>query len=225
MPRLHGDQRDLLAKFFETTFDQLTADDPNAVVFIDSTRAARLARWLSDQGVSEAHGEVSPGVVTSVRWPGLRILRVREQSPAVGQEKVYAPQSQSDPTVRTWTSTANLFQVDTASMPTFWSLAKPTTHHKRGASCYRETTLPNSKASPEHPNWFRTFPAQPDHQHMTPRAVELVVLQKQPDDTDIQLAAFAQHLRAGMLTAFNERWVTTPSPLRIIDKLAEYMRS
>ncbi len=225
LPRLHGDQRDLLAKFFETTLDQVAADDPNAVVFIDSTRIARLARWLSDQGVNEARGEVSPGLVAGVRWPSLRLLRVREQAPAIGQEKIYAQQLPNDPTVRTWTSTANLFQVDTASMPTFWSLAKPTSHHKRGASCYRETTLPNSKVSPEHPNWFRVFSALPDYQHMTPRAVELVVLQKQATDADVQLASFAQHLRAGMLTAFNERWVTTPSPLRIIDKLAEYMRS
>ena len=54
--------------------------------------------------------------------------------------------------------------------------------------------------------------------------MEVVILQKQPGDDNIQLASFAQHLRAGMLTARNERWVTTPSPLRIIDKLAEYMK-
>ena len=224
-PRAHGDQRELLAKFFESTFDQLTTDDPNAVIFIDSTRAARLARWLADQGVSEARGEVRAGVIASTRWPGLRLLRIREQAPSIGQEKLYAAQTEGDPSVRTWTSTAKLFQVGGASVPTFWSLAKPTTHHKRGASCYRQTMLLNSRKSPENPDWFSAFPAQPDQQHMTPRAVEIVVLQKQAADTDIQLASFAQHLRAGMLTAFNDRWVTSPSPLRIVDKLAEYMRS
>ncbi len=225
LPRLHSDQRDLLAKFFETTLDQLATDDPNAVVFIDSTRSARLARWLSDQGVIDARGAVAPGVDASVRWPGLRLLRVREQAPAIGQEKTYAAQAPSDPTVRAWTSTPRLFQVDPAALPTFWSLAGPTTKHKRGASCYRQTVLPISKKSPDRSNWFSAFPAQPDHQHMTPRAVELVVLQRQAIDTDVQLASFAQALRAGMLTGFNDRWVTTPSPLRIVDKLAEYMRT
>jgi hypothetical protein len=59
---------------------------------------------------------------------------------------------------------------------------------------------------------------------MNARAVEIVVLQKQLADDDVQLASFAQHLRAGLLTARNERWVTTPTPLRIVEKLAEYMR-
>ncbi|WP_439668992.1 hypothetical protein [Cupriavidus necator] len=55
--------------------------------------------------------------------------------------------------------------------------------------------------------------------------MEFVILQKQPQDSNLQLASFAQHLRAGMLTARNEPWVTTPTPLRIIEKLSEYMRA
>jgi hypothetical protein len=225
LPKNWVDQSALLAQFFESTFDQIAASDPNAVVFIDSTRSARLARWLSDMGVREEKRTVAPGIVTADRWPTLRLLRIREQSPGIGQEKRFDGMSPDGQTLRTWTSTQRLFQVDGTAAPTFWSLARPSTHHKRGASCYRTTFLPNSHKTPDRPNEFMEFPAQPDKQHLNSRAIEIVILQKQASDDDIRLASFAQHLRAGMLAARNERWVITPSPLRIIDKLAQYLKA
>ncbi len=224
LPRARVDQRALLAQFFESTLDELAAQDPNAVVFIDSTRAAKLASWLSDPGVRDEKRPLAPGISAAQRWPTLRLLRIREQAPAIGQEKVFEGATPDGSAVRTWTSTQRLFQVSGTAAPTFWSLARPSTHHKRGASCYRDKLLPNSHKTQEKPGDFTSFPAQPDKQHLNSRAVEVVILQKQPGDDNIQLASFAQHLRAGMLTARNERWVTTPSPLRIIDKLAEYMK-
>lgn len=225
LPRAHVDQRALLAQFFVTTFDELAELDPSAVVFIDSTRSARLASWLADPGVRDDKRQVAPGVLASQRWPSLRLLRIREQAPAIGQEKVFEAESGKDSFLRTWTSTQRLFQVGGTTAPTFWSLARPSTHHKRGASCYRDMMLPNTRKTAENPGAFSLFPAQPDKQHLNSRAVEIVILQKQSADEDVQLASFAQHLRAGMLTARNERWGTTPSPLRIIEKFTEYMRA
>lgn len=225
LPRTYPDQRRLLEGFFESTFDELAALDPNAVVFIDSTRAARLAPWLTDVGVRDGSRPVAPGVLCSQRWPTLRLLRIREQAPVIGQEKRFEAAAEDGAALRTWTSTQRLFQVGGTAAPTFWSLARPSTHHKRGASCYRDMMLPNSNRTADNPGAFARFPAQPDKQHLNARALEVVIMQRQLGDDDIQLASFAQHLRAGMLTARNERWVTTPSPLRIIDKLTEYMKA
>lgn len=225
LPRSRLDQRGLLAQFFENTFDELSAHDRNGVVFIDSTRLARLASWLSDPGVKDQRRVVAPGIQATDRWPSLRLLRIREQAPAIGQEKLHGDASAGDQVVRTWTSTQRLFQVQGTAAPTFWSLARPSTKHKRGASCYREILLPNSSRTNGVKGSAALYPAQPDEQHLNARAVEIVILQKQSSDTDAQLASFAQHLRAGMLTAQNVRWVTTPSPLRIIDKLSDYMKA
>ena len=224
LPAPWAARRELLAQFFQSTFDDMVAVDPNAVVFIDSTRAARLASWLSDSGMRETSRQVAPGVLTAQRWPTLRLIRIREQAPTIGQEKIFGVSNGAEAPLRTWTSTPRLFRVSGASAPTFWSLARPGTHHKRGASCYREMLLPNSNQTEDNPKAFVPFPAQPDKQHLNSRAVEVVILQKQADDDEVQLASFAQHLRAGLLTARNERWVTAPTPLRIIDKLTEYMR-
>ncbi|MEC3768774.1 RNaseH domain-containing protein [Cupriavidus sp. SS-3] len=224
-PRMNADQRILLANFFASTFDDITSLDANAVVFIDSTRTARLASWLGDVGVRTSQRQIAPGIVLSQRWPMLRVLRVREQAPSIGQEKIHGHSTEHGMLVRSWTSTQRLFEVDGTSAPTFWSLAKPSTHHKRGASCYRSIVLPALSKPDEATEPFAMFPAQPDKQHLTSRAVEFVILQKQPHDSNLQLASFAQHLRAGMLTARNEPWVTTPTPLRIIEKLSEYMRA
>lgn len=223
LPAQSQSRRELLAQFFQSTFDDIFALDPHAVVFIDSTRAAKLASWLSDNGTRDGIRQVAQGVQAGQRWPTLRLIRIREQAPSLGQEKLHQAGDGATP-IRTWTTTPRLFRVGGAAAPTFWSLARPSTHHKRGASCYRPMPLPNSNQSADSPEPFTIFPAQPDKQHLNSRAVEIVVLQKQDGDDDVQLASFTQHLRAGLMTARNERWVTTPTPLRIIDKLGEYMR-
>lgn len=143
----------------------------------------------------------------------------------MGQEKIHRNLEVDGQHVRTWTTTPRLFRVGDTPAPTFWSLAKPTGHYKRGASCYRAIMLPNTKPIADHPGLVRAFPARAKDQHANPRAIEIVVLQLQPEDNPTQLAAFAQALRAGMLTALNERWVSSPSPLQIIDALAQYMRA
>lgn len=216
-------QRALMASLTTATFDDLDALDPNAVVFIDATRSARWARWVTDGALRGAAHEVAKGVFLGDRWPGLRVFRIRALAPALGQERGRRSDVEGAPDVMTWTVTQQLFQVGGTSVPTFWSISKPMDHPKRGASCYREMLLPNSKKSPERPGPFAMAPAQPDVHHATPQAVEIALLQSQPSDDAGQLAAFAQRLRAGMLTTRNEKWVSSPTPLRIVDKLAQYM--
>ncbi|MCL2876542.1 MAG: DUF3962 domain-containing protein [Betaproteobacteria bacterium] len=223
LPRTYPDKQVMLSQFFVDTFDKITADDPNAVVFIDSTRLAKKvgATWLSDTKMS-GENLVTKGISAAQRWPTLRLIRIREQTPTIGQEEKYS--SPEGDSVCYWTSTKRLFRVGGASTPTFWSLATPSTHHKRGASCYREMLLRPNKFS-ENAGLIMKVPAKPEEQHMNPRAVEIVILQKQAGDDDVRLASFAQYLRAGMFTARNVRWATVPTPLRIIYKLAEYMEA
>ncbi len=225
LPHQGEQQRELMSEFLVSTFDHLAEIDPNAVVFIDSTRAAKLASWLTDVSTRENKREVAPSLFAGERWPGLRLLRIREQSPAIGQENSVPAEADEALPVKVWTSTQRLFRVNGTAIPTYWSLAKPSTHHKRGASCYRTMLLPTSSKGKVAAGKFSPFPAQPDKQHLNARAVEVAVLQKQDGDDDAQLASFAQHLRAGMLTARNETWVTTPTPLRIIEKLTEYLKA
>lgn len=225
LPRAHVAQRALLASFFTSTFDQIAAQDPCAVIFIQSTRLARLATWLSDRGIREAPLAVSPAVSVPQRWPSLRLIRIREQTPAIGQEKTHDVMTPDGHVLRTWTSTRRLFEVGAAAAPTFWSMDNPFTQKKRGVSCYRDMLLRNSKKTEAHPGDCLLYPAQPDAQHLNTQALEIVILHQHRDDDSVALASFAQHLRAGMLTARNERWVTSPTPLRIIDKLAEYLEA
>ncbi len=224
-PHTSEQQRELTSKFLVSTFDHVAKLDPGAVIFIDSTRAARLASWLTDVSTRDNKREVAPQTFAGERWPGLRLVRIREQAPVIGQENTVLAEEEGAPPIKVWTSTQRLFHVNGATVPTYWSLAKPSTHHKRGASCYRSMLLPASSKGDVDSGKFSQFPAQPDKQHLNARAVEIVVLQKQGGDDDAQLASFAQHLRAGMLTARNETWVTTPTPLRIIDKLSEYLKA
>lgn len=226
LPRKAEARRSAFARFATETLNDIHQLDPNAVVFIDSTRTAKLGGgWLADRSINGHSLEVAPGTIVRERWPGLRLLRIRSQAPSMGQEKIHRNLEVDGQHVRTWTTTAKLFRVDRTPAPTFWSLAKQANHPKRGASCYRNIVLPNPKPTEEHPGPARTFPARAKVQHANPRAIEVVVLQHQPEDDATHLAGFAQALRAGMLTALNERWVSSPSPLQIIDALAQYMRA
>lgn len=225
LPRAQVPKRALLARFFTSSFDQIATCDPHAVIFIDSTRSARLATWLSDRGTRETPLAVASTVAAHQRWPGLRLIRIREQAPAIGQEKLHDVLAPDGDVLRTWTSTRRLFAVDGTAAPTFWSMDNPPSQEKRGISCYREILLRNSKKTDAQPGDCMLFPARPDVQHLNTQPLEIVILNKRQDDDDAALATFAQHLRAGMLTARNERWVTTPTPLRIIEKLGEYLRA
>lgn len=226
LPRKQDASRAAFAVFATKTLNDIHQLDPNAVVFIDSTRTVRLGGgWLADRSINGHSLEVAPGTLVHEQWPGLRLLRIRSQAPSMGQEKVHLDLQVDGQPVRTWTTTPKLFRVEGMPTPTFWSLAKPNNQPKRGASCYRDIVLPNPKRTEEHPGPARAFPARAKNQHANPRAIEVVVLQHQSEDDATHLAAFAQALRAGMLTALNERWVSSPSPLQIIDALAQYMRA
>jgi hypothetical protein len=226
LPHKADAKRTAFAHFASETLEDIHQLDPNAVVLIDSTRTAKLgAGWLSDRSISGGAIEVSRGVLAHERWPGLRLLRIRSQAPSMGQEKIYKHLETKGQKVRTWTTTPKLFQVQNTPVPTYWSLAKQTGHPKRGVSCYRTVMLPNPKPTEENPGPVAAFPPRAKDQHANPRAIEVAVLRHHDADNPERLAAFAQALRAGMLTAQSERWVSSPSPLQIIDALAQYMRA
>jgi len=225
LPQKVDARRAAFARFVTETLNDIHQLDPNAVVFIDSTRTAKLGGgWLSDRNITGGPLTVAPDTLVHERWPGLRLLRIRSQAPSMGQEKIHQDLEAGGRKIKTWTTTPKLFQVKNTPAPTFWSLAKQAGHPKRGVSCYRTVMLPNPKRTEDIPGPVAAFLPRAKDQHANPRAIELVVLQHQPADNAMHLAAFAQALRAGMLTAQNERWVSSPSPLQIIDALAQYMR-
>jgi hypothetical protein len=47
--------------------------------------------------------------------------------------------------VQVWTSIQRLLHLIDVIAPTYWSLAKPVSHHKRGVSCYRPMLLRSPK--------------------------------------------------------------------------------
>lgn len=202
--------------FLALVLDEVAATAPNAVVLIDATRHKGLWRRLSD--ATAKYGPQSLDAEASPRqsWSGLRIIRVRTQSPTMVNIRHYEQLMESGAALRVATSVMRLFRVTGSSAPTYWSYGKPIGQYKRGASCYRPMPLPTRLRG------VAEFP--PDYgQHQTPRGTEFVVLQAQVDDDIDRIALLCEQLRLGVPQARGDIVVRVPSPLHAIEKLADYM--
>ena len=207
--------QNLCQRFVKEVLDSLAGEDSGACVFLDTAHLRRAIPSLADAKCGI--GTFSTGVNTLApkAWAGLRLIRVRDQVPLMVAMRSEAGPDGTD--LRWATSVRRLFSVDGASAPTFWSVAGPTTQHKRGISCYRPRQLPSKNGAQE-------FAPDSGH-HANPRGVELVIMQRGRDDDVDALAGFAQMLRAGIPQARGDVWVKHPSPLFILDKLGDYMAS
>lgn len=208
--------RGFFQRFVASTLGDVAATDPNAIAFIDSTRY--VARWSYLKDRTKRTGEIvfEGGVEVPKACATLRIVRVRDLAPAFVHLNPRPARSADIDYLQIPTSVQRLIRVPVAELPTYWSVAKPIGHPKRGVSCYRPRLLLDNEKKPAlHPADFG--------QHQTPRGTEFAVLQCQPHDDANQLAILGHHLRAGVPQAPGEMWVKTPAPLHTIRKLEDYM--
>lgn len=211
------DAKSFFEDFYKNTMDEISEEDPNAVIFIDAVHSRRYAPWLTDSGMLGIDGDLAFPV--SQKWQSLRLMRIREQAPVICHEKIHYEDGEPKPTATTWTAVRRLYQSTATPIPTFWSIDAYFTKSKRGDSCYRIMKLPDSNGR------FSPYKKRSDEKHLNPQALEISILQKQPNDDAIKLAAFAHHLRKCSMATTNDQFVKTPAPLRIVDKLAEYMET
>ena len=197
--------KDNFQKFCREIIDE--ANTQYGCVFIDSTHSKRLWPWLADTGATTSHAPFSDG--SNAKWESARIFRVREQAPPLMIEKF-----KDDYAVHT--TCARLFRVNDGDVPIYWSLGQPLVKLKRGVSTYQETELPESDNTIKSRGpWLKPAP--------TPNAIEFTLLSHlATDDTD-QLACFASALRRGVLQANFDKWIRSPAPIFITNKLEEYL--
>lgn len=204
-------------KFVAEVLDEVAAEDPNSVVFIESTRSAGMWKRLADRTCAFGTQALDSEQVARPGWSSLRIIRVREQAPTMVNLRTLDHTLDNGERLRVSTSVQRLFSVSGASAPTYWSFGPPIGQHKRGASCYLPMMLPEKQSG------AKLFP--PDYgQHQTPRGTEFVILQANPKDDLDQLAHYCEMLRIGVPQARGDIWVKVPSPLYAIEKLEDYMR-
>ena len=224
-----GDKvRFFFQQFAAKALSDIAAADPNAVVFIDSTRHAKHWPYLRDRHEQVQHIEFDAGVSLTTSVKSLRLIRVREQSPTVVHLNLRKYDDKGE-FMKVPTSVQRLLRVKSAQVPTYWSIAKPITKSKRGVSCYRSISLPKSTTKPKDyigafkSNYSREITAPDFGQHSTPNGTEFSILYMPlGDDADL-LASFAHQLRAGIPQTLGDIWVKLPAPLHIIGKLRDYM--
>ncbi len=207
--------RGFFQRFTASALDDIAARDPNAVVFIDSTRHAKHWSYLKDRTYRSDRIELEGGITVSDACNTLRIVRVRDLAPTMVHLNPRSVDNLDSGFLIVPTSVQRLVQVIDADVPTYWSIAKPVGHSKRGASCYRTRLLPQNGAAMEYPADYG--------QHQTPKGTEFAILHCQQGDNPDLLGFFAHHLRAGVPQARGDIWVKVPSPLHTITKLEDYM--
>jgi hypothetical protein len=216
LPRTRDQRRALYQRFTADVLRQAAERDPNAIVLVESSNAARHWSSLRDTDLDGRPLQFDAHVSLPEAYKSLRLIRVRDQAPMIMQVFSRRISKASAETVQVPTSVQRLYQVD-AAVPTFWSIAGPITRHKRGVSCYREMRLPTTARKQE------SLHAPDPGQHSTPTATEFSVMQCKDGDSPLVLASFAQQLRSGVPQARGDLWVKTPAPLFALRKLTEYM--
>jgi hypothetical protein len=203
-------------RFMTEVLDDTAKIDPNAVVFIDSTRLASMWKKLGDKGAKFGMQSLDADNAPRQAWAQLRLIRVREQAPTMVNVRKDGPLLPSGVPLEIATSVKRLFSIGGTQAPTYWSYGPPG-QKKRGTSCYRSVVLPDKSRS-------ATVEFEPEYgQHQTPRGTEFVILQAQEQDEPRHLARFAERLRLGVVQARGDIWVKVPSPLFAVSKLADYM--
>lgn len=206
--------RALVSNLVRESLDSIAGDDPNAVIFVDATHMAKF--WSSISNAKLTSGEIVVEGQGSSRWSRLRLIRTRESAPMIVQQKSAVLDGQR---LEWATPVQRLIQVGGCSTPTFWSVARPMGHFKRGTSCYREKVVQRSDRT-----GIETYPADVS-QHQTPNPVEIAILHCQESDDPTVLAGLAHRMRAGIPQARGDIWVKLPSPLHVLEKVREYLES
>lgn len=74
------ERRQNFLTFVRRVVDEIAAEDPHALVLVDSTSARTLWKWLSDENISSDIFLEDVAATPPFSWKGLRFVRVREGS-------------------------------------------------------------------------------------------------------------------------------------------------
>lgn len=74
------ERRKNFLSFLRSIVNEAAAEDPNALILVESTTARSLWSWLSDENISSELYLDDPAVRPPSSWKGLRFVRVREGS-------------------------------------------------------------------------------------------------------------------------------------------------
>ncbi|ROH91760.1 DUF3893 domain-containing protein [Stagnimonas aquatica] len=207
-------QKSLISKLLRESFDSLSSEDANAVVFVDATNMARFWPMLTNPKAKSddivIDGQAFP------KWNSLRLIRVRENAPMIVHQRSALF---GDRSIEWATPVQRLIEAADTVVPTYWSIARTIGQFKRGTSCYRSKYVLRADRL-----GFEERDAEYS-QHQTPNPIELAVLRRQLNDDPTVLAGLGHHLRAGIPQARGDIWVKMPSPLHVLEKIREYLES
>lgn len=207
--------RGFFQRFTARVLDDVAESCPNAIVFVDSTRHAKNWSYLKDRVTRSSAVDFDSGETVSKACSSLRIVRVRDLVPTMVHLNPRRVTNAEFDQLLVPTTVQRLIHLKDAELPTYWSIAKPIGHPKRGVSCYRTRLLPQDGCAVDRPADYG--------QHQTPRGTEFAILQRQEDDDAAMLAILAHQLRAGVPQARGDILVKVPSPLHTLTKLEDYM--
>lgn len=229
--------------FVRRVVDEVAADDPNALVLVDSTSARSLWSWLSDENISSDIYLEDVAAAPPSSWKGLRFVRVREGSAgrlSVLAERKWTPVTReglpvaADPVEEVYATAAERL---IESLPEGNARARHylTAHGfdvrnrgARGQSVYRGKAgfqkfgAPTPADSPVGKKiLMRPAQVKPwDVPSRIPVTLEVTVLPSQTGDEDA-IAALVAGLRNGYAHTGDGTFL--PAPLSFKSKITDYM--
>lgn len=230
--------------FVRRVVDEVTAEDPHALVLVDSTSARSLWSWLSDENVSSDIYLEDVAATPPSSWKGLRFVRVRQGSAgrlSVLTERKWTPVTRegqplaSSPIEEIYATAAERL---IESLPEGNARARHylTAHGfdvrnrgARGQSVYRGKAgfqrfgAPTPADSPVGKKiLMRPAQVKPwDVPSRIPVTLEVTVLPSQSGDSEDAIAALVAGLRNGYAHTGDGTFL--PAPLSFKSKITDYM--
>jgi hypothetical protein len=213
-------------KFVRTMLDEACAAGDQPVVMFDSTSAAGLWKWLTDDGVKDTVLIGNEMIDVGGRWAGARLIRVRTDRAGriiVRKESRYAEiDGEGKPTGEVVmrpapTITAKAIQVGEG--PHYWSTSGYLEQFKRGLSVYRVLSAPVALKGTA---LCKQIPFDiSDEPYRLPKPIEITVARKSPADDADAIAGFVYSLRYGY--GHTPALTKLPAPLSFESKVRDYM--
>lgn len=197
--------RERYQAFVRGVIEESNAQDTNALVMIDSTNAAGLWSWLTDQNISGEGIDIANATHIEEVWQSVRIVRVRQGLAPLIVENRYktfrnAPDGDVMQVVPTPSKTQGVFRVGDAAPSgapiAYWSQHGIKAKLKTGSSCYRQTVNTNEQRASKQPG-YKVVKSKPAFvgQWPSPNAVEFVVGLMHNGDVPDNIALFCHELR------------------------------
>ena len=238
------ERRENFLAFVRRVVDEVAADDPHALVLVDSTSARSLWSWLSDENISSDIYLEDVAATPPSSWKGLRFVRVREGS--AGRLSVLTERKWTQVTREGRSVAGNLVEevYATAAERLIESLPEGNARARhyltahgfdvrnrgaRGQSVYRGKAgfqkfgAPTPADSPFGKKiLMRPAQIKPwDVPSRIPVTLEVTVLPSQAGDSEDAIAALVAGLRNGYAHTGDGTFL--PAPLSFRSKITDYM--